>query len=183
MKLSFSPGSMGYNCPRSGYHWFCVPFIWPSDLHKSYSPLLQSSPLKKLPISIPSPLSCEEELIAPEWPDICMWLCKYKVFGVNVAVWDWWWVLKCAQALKQEMFVTAHLAKHWQDPCRPSVCDSGSSPCCKWGSASSIVFSLLALVLYLGAWIKLNLVLAHSAGATLPPQSQKDKRTSRFLLY
>lgn len=78
-------------------------------------------------------------------PDICTWLCKYKVFRVNVAVCDWWRVLNCTQVLelKQEVFVTAHLAKHWQDPCRPSVCDSRSSPCCKWRSASSIVFSFL----------------------------------------
>lgn len=44
-------------------------------------------------------------------------------------------------------------------------------------------FFLFALMLYLGAWIKLSLVLGHSAGATPPPHSQKDKRTGRFLLY
>lgn len=45
------------------------------------------------------------------------------------------------------------------------------------------LFLLLVLMLYLGARIKLYLVLAHSAGVTLTPHSQKDKRTGHFLLY
>lgn len=31
---------------------------------------------EETPHFIPFALHCEEELIAPEWPDICMWLCK-----------------------------------------------------------------------------------------------------------
>lgn len=91
-------------------------FIWELQINteKSYSPLLQlPSPLKKLfSISITSSPGSEEELIIQQWSDICMWLSKCKVFGVNLEL---WWILRRTQALEplQVVFVAALLATYW----------------------------------------------------------------------
>lgn len=191
--FSFMSAFTGYNCPRRGYHWCYLLYMWSSDEHrKELFPFATttSSFEEILSISIPSPLSSEEELIIQQWPDICMCLSKCKVFGAYVAACDKWWILKCTQALEltQEVFVTAHLARHWQDPCWPSagcrrpICGSGSSPSCKKGPGSSKFFFFF--LPWCCIWEHgLSLVLAHSAGAILPPHSQKDKGTGRFLLY